>query len=133
MAANRLNGRQEQAIFLRLGGQIAGHVLVSGRVEHERNFRSFFGVSSKTCANAWARVFIRSPPSFTRSHFLWGLMLMKVYATETVLASLAGTTRKTFRKWSKIAVELIADLARDVVSCSCVTHSCATHSTLAFL
>ena len=25
---------------------------------------------------------------------------MKVYATESVLASLVGTTRKTFRKWS---------------------------------
>ena len=124
--------RQDQAVFLRLGGQITGHVLVAGRTAHERNFRSFFGVSSRTCADAWARVRDQSPAKFTRSHFLWGLMLMKVYAAESVLAALAGTTRKTFRKWSKIAVQLIADLARGVVSfvnrCLC----CFSPTTIAY-
>ena len=43
-------------------------------------------------------------------HLLWGLLYLKVYASEDVLVAIANTTRKTFRKWSKIVTKLMAHL-----------------------
>ena len=48
---------------------------------------------------------------------LWGLMFLKIYASEGVLATLAGgVDEKTFRKWAWRFVDAIADLEDDVVS-----------------
>ena len=75
-----------------------------------------FGISSSTCALLWDKIHVRAPSELHQKHVLWGLMLMKVYASESVLASLAGCTQKTFRKWSKAVVELIGSFAPDIVS-----------------
>ena len=52
----------------------------------------------------------------TPDHLLWGLMLLKLYAFETQHAGMVGVDEKTFRKWSMIAIEKIADLHDEVVS-----------------
>lgn len=51
-------------------------------------------------------------------HLLWGLMLMKVYATEDVLANIAKATEKTFRKWAWAFIDALADLSYTLVSSS---------------
>ena len=63
---------------------------------------SYFGVSWNIVADAWllARDWEHAPDTVLPIHLLWALMHLKVYATEPVLASIAGVDKKTFQKWS---------------------------------
>jgi hypothetical protein len=53
---------------------------------------------------------------FTVKHFLMGLFLLKMYSSESSSATTFGCTEKTFRKWSKVVVQHIADLKEAKVS-----------------
>jgi hypothetical protein len=49
-------------------------------------------------------------------HLLWGLMLLKLYASEAVHCTISGgVDEKTFRKLSWMFISGIADLAPQVV------------------
>ena len=48
-------------------------------------------------------------------HLLWALLFLKVYATDTISAALAGCCECTFRKWVWPFVEAIGDVKNDVV------------------
>jgi len=50
-------------------------------------------------------------------HLLWGLMLIKVYATEEVLSGIVGVTEKIFRKWAWKLKKEISALSYSLVSC----------------
>jgi len=67
----------------------------------DRDFRYLFGVSLDTCVTAWNLCVDSNllPFGTQQYHFLWALMFLKLYGTESMLARLAGATRKTFRKW----------------------------------
>jgi len=56
------------------------------------------------------------PPGAKSAYLLWGLMLLKLYCAESVLAALAGGVHEqTFRKWSWCFVDAISDLQCRVI------------------
>ena len=83
-----------------------------------RRFRSFFGVDPDVCTCLYSKTFrfMEGKKGSIPQHLLWALMLMKVYATEGVLASFAGVTEKTFRKRAWEYIQAIATLKYEVVS-----------------
>lgn len=97
------------------GAKIAGTTTDSG-VLQERQFLSFFGVKPKVCELAWQIMEENIPDGMSTKHLLWGLLLLKVYSTETVLSSFAGVTEKTFRKWSWESIKALSrlDMVRDI-------------------
>jgi hypothetical protein len=80
----------------------------------DRDFRALFGVGPGVVCQLWQRCSF--PPKTMPKHLLWALLFLKTYATEPVLCSIVGTTRKTFRKWSWPIVKAIAAEAADIVS-----------------
>ena len=55
------------------------------------------------------------PEDLKPQHLLWSLMHMKIYATETVLASYLKVDERTFRKWSRfVRMHLSALLDKQV-------------------
>jgi hypothetical protein len=73
--------------------------LLSQRTEHGK-FKSFFGASAEVCFDVWYKLDpqINISRSAQPKHLLWALMLVKVYATEEVLAKLACCDEKTYRR-----------------------------------
>jgi hypothetical protein len=79
-------------------------------------FCSHFGVTPEMCCIIWNKCFF--PLGVNPEHLLWALLFLKLYATEEVLCNFAGTTRKTFRKWTWIVIKAISQLAPQVVCIS---------------
>ncbi|EFX75908.1 hypothetical protein DAPPUDRAFT_322882 [Daphnia pulex] len=75
-----------------------------------RKFREFFGTSPALCVVAWDLLadvrLINSKPN----HLLWALMLLKRHCIESLNAALVKFTEKSFRKWSLLFVDLLADM-----------------------
>ena len=71
-----------------------------------RRFRATFGTTPFCCLTLWKRVEI--PEGSQPKHLLWAMMLLKTYAVQEVMASLAGVDEKTFRKWAWVFIEAIA-------------------------
>ena len=90
----------------------------------QRKFRAYFGATSAICADIWQMINPREEiSSFVKPiHLLWGLMLMKVYATEEVLSGIAGVTEKTFRKWAWKLIKEVSTLSYSLVSCEGNNH-----------
>lgn len=82
----------------------------SGSLEQQRRFKDFFGISSTMCSILWDIVYYKLPAGCEQKHFLWSLMFLKQYSTETVNSALARADPKTFRKWVWQIVNIIADL-----------------------
>ena len=53
-----------------------------------------------------------------REYLLWALMFLKLYTSNSDLASRAQVDEKTFVKWVDIVVEKMAEVVVDKVSCS---------------
>lgn len=104
-----------QQDFLTFGGVLLRHRLNPNSLEDLRNFRSHFGVAPVTCVGLWIRIQQALPPNATPYHLLWTLLYMKVYASEFTLSGMARKTRTTYRKWVKVVMKSIADLAPSVV------------------
>lgn len=119
--ARRAVPQPNKALFLRLGGTMMRRSLRMGVQSNEQDFKSFFGVDSSAVATAWGKINDQVVPVGAKPvHLLWACLWMKVHATESVLSSIADTTRKTFRKWAWIVIKAIADEASDIVSgCHC--------------
>lgn len=83
----------------------------------ERDFRAHFGVNAHVCQKIWA---LCQDNFFAKNilpkHLLWGLLFLNTYATEPILATMAGVTRKSFRLWAWQVVSIIAAKKRHVVS-----------------
>ncbi len=75
-----------------------------------RLFRAFFGTTPQVCEIVWHMLSTRRPPHSTPHHLLWGFLLLKQYNIESVNAVLVGVSEKTFRKWSLMYIQLIANL-----------------------
>ena len=78
--------------------------------EFHRAFRGYFSLTPSLCVHVWDEIENLLPRGGKPFHLLWGLLYLKVYASEDVLVAFANTTRKTFRKWSKIVTKLMAHL-----------------------
>ena len=90
----------------------------------ERRFKAEFGVPRYIATVAWEMLedssFLRDnnpgqkPP--IPEHMLWALMFLKKYS---LIESLANTVRvdvQTFKKWSELYLEAMAELDSDLVS-----------------
>lgn len=86
------------SIFTREAGNIMRNHTEDGP---DRDFRYLFGISLSTCVRAWNLCVDSNylPAGTQQYHFLWSLMFLKLYGTQSMLARLAGTTQKTYRKW----------------------------------
>ena len=84
----------------------------------KRLYRSAFGTSFEVCDELWFQLQKREwiVPGGKPKHLLWGLMLMKLYVSETACAAIAGVHRHTFHKWAWILIHAIAGLRVEVVS-----------------
>jgi hypothetical protein len=82
-------------------------------------FRAMFGTGPKICAILWTRISsTMTIPSGAGKlvHLLWSLMFLKLYCSESVLASLAGGVHEqTFRKWAWWFVDAISNLQYSVI------------------
>ena len=116
---------QTEESFKRIGTSIIDRTDPSevdiNKKDNVECFRSIFGTSPKVCETIWYRL---SPEETMEAgsspiHMLWALMLMKVYANENVLRSMAATpkpTAKTWRKWAWYFVFEISYLEASIVS-----------------
>jgi len=84
----------------------------------DRDFRSLFGSSLPSIAMLWSLFGDEHSRRlrFNQSHYLWALMWLKQYNTETVLAATVGCTEKTFRERVRQVLSEINLLYNDVVS-----------------
>ena len=82
----------------------------------EREFRARFGVSANVCFKIWElceNTFLRQ--NVHHKHLLWALLFLKTYTTEDILATMSGVTRKTFRFWTWLVVEVITKQKNNLV------------------
>lgn len=96
-------------IFWIAGNKITGHNSEGSVSLGYRKFRAFFGTSPMVCVVVWDML-IHRPNKLTPEHLLWGLLLLKQYNIESINATLVGVSEKTYRKWSHIVIQLLADL-----------------------
>ena len=101
--------------FLRIAQSLVGgrHGWIDSR---ERDFRAMFGISVGSAVFIWNLLHFDSIPKLRPKHFLWGQMTLKLYTNQTVMASIAKATRKTFRKWAYRSIRILSNSAGDVVS-----------------
>jgi hypothetical protein len=91
-----------------------------GANDDRRSFASLFGVRVSLCPVIFQRCQLYMIRGLEAKHLLWGLLFMKVYATEDVAcAMLTRVTRKTYRKWYWIVIQAIASKISLVVSPFC--------------
>ena len=96
--------------FWRIGHNITGHRLHGSLSVGHRKFRAFFGTTPLVCFVAWDLLRDVRPGNSKPDHLLWALLLLKGYSIETTDAVLVGVSEKTFRKWSLIFIELLANM-----------------------
>jgi hypothetical protein len=87
-----------------------------------RRYKALFGVSAATCSRLWALVKPSSPSSAGSRHLLWTLYFLKQYSHEEVNAAFCQCDEKTFRKWSWMVMQVLADLelvSESVSVCAC--------------
>lgn len=67
----------------------------------EKAFKALFAVSAIVVASIWRKLERNEglPRRSLPEHLLWMLAFLKVYATETILASLFHTNVRTYRDW----------------------------------
>ena len=91
----------------------------------EQRYKQTFGLSPFLTSVLWYRLVTAAedtessyslPLSTQPKHLLWALLFLRIYATEAINANITGSSKKTFRKWSWIVVNAIADLYSTVVS-----------------
>ena len=113
----------DAAEFEELGRLTAKYKASRSEKVNARRFRSHFGVPSDVIACTWELV-IESPFLKRKlgrrepqpKHFLWAMMLNKIYSTMPVLATRLQIDEKTLEKWAKLYLEAVAELDRSVVS-----------------
>ena len=96
--------------FWTAGHMITGHDVDGSLSLGYRRFRAFFGTSPLVCVIAWNIMSMARPRSSRPEHLLWALLLLKRYSVENINATLTGVSEKTFRKWSHIFINLLADM-----------------------
>ena len=94
----------------------------SATVQGPRRFKEAFGVSSRRCVIIWKFLQLNAQEGdmikeqVHPQHLLWTLFFLKVYATRSLNASLAGCDEKNFDKWIWILLEALASLREKYVS-----------------
>jgi hypothetical protein len=92
----------------------------TGAKDDRRSFASLFGVRVSLCPIIFQRCQLYMIHGLEAKHILWGVIFMKVYATNDVAcAMLTRFTRKTYRKWYWIVIQAIASKISLVLSPFC--------------
>lgn len=105
------------AVFYYIGNEIIARGKSTAKSNHER-WRSFFGVTADTVADIWNALsrFRLLPTKGLYKHLMWTLCYLKVYDSETLMASLIKADEKTIRKWVwKNFLPAIAKLAPHII------------------
>lgn len=71
--------------------------------------RPFWG-NPRVCSLLWNELLGVRPEGSRPIHLLWTLLFLKVYATEHVNKLVTSADEKTYRKWTWMFLNLIADL-----------------------
>lgn len=109
------------SIFYERGLQLAGTTQPNANDVNKTNMRRFranYGTSPGVCAILWNLIKPVLPRWFKFPHLLWGLIFLKVYATESVIAPKLGVDEKTYRDYVWPVVKAIASVKSKVVSFS---------------
>ena len=89
---------------------------------HMRRYKSNFGCTPTVLCKCWILLLqftdCHQEDGVTPLHLIWACFYLKVYGKEATNVALAGCDEKTFRKWIKIVIYALADLAPHVVSLS---------------
>ena len=113
--------------FEALGRAVAKYEYSNSEKVKTRRFKAEFGVAPDVLVDVWDLLlesrFLRRKLRFTAmrcrspnpEHMLWALMLLKQYSLTSSLAKNVRVDEKTFRKWSWIYLESMAELDREVV------------------
>lgn len=105
------------ARFVNEGNEIMRRSSKGSANTADLRFRSHFGISAAICADLWCRTGGAAIVGAKPMHLLWGLMLLKLYCSTSVLCSLAGGVHEqTFKKWAWTFVKGISELQYSVVS-----------------
>ena len=90
----------------------------SHSITMDRQFRASFGTHPLLCHQIWNLInnglMCTSNNCARPKHLLWALLFLKQYNTTEINSALVGEDEKTFRKWSWIVINSIAEL--DLVS-----------------
>ena len=122
--------------FLQQGRIMLGRSKKAVSAAEQQRFRAMFGTSPEICSLLWDHL---DPPNSMPNevkafHLLWGLMFLKLYASEVVHCAIAGgVDEKTFRKWSWLFVSAIADLSPNVVSLNSQDHFLRNYASFSWL
>ena len=110
-----ISGTKMECLGMRVIGRSR---MIIGSKNCDRVFRQHFGVSSHVASITWNLIDIESIDSKGQNpkYFLWTLLFMKLYSSEISLASLVGTSPKTFRKWTWTFIRAIERVYDCVVS-----------------
>jgi hypothetical protein len=109
----------DEAVFQSEARFIVGSKMVMHGGNHilDRDFRAHFGVNAHVCQKIWE---LCEDNFFAKNilpkHLLWGLLFLKTYSTEPILATMTGISRKSFRLWAWQVISIVASKKRDVVS-----------------
>jgi hypothetical protein len=88
--------------------------------DDSRSFASLFGVRVSLCPIIFQHCQLYMIHGLEAKHILWGLICMKVYATEDAACSmLTRVTRKAYRRWYWIVIQAITSKISLVVSPFC--------------
>jgi hypothetical protein len=101
--------------FLSKGKAMMGLKRTLSASTERRKFRATFGTSPAICSLLWGMLLPGTTRGAKPVHLLWGLMLLKLYNSESAHCNIAGVDEKTFRKWSWFFIDAIAELSDDVV------------------
>lgn len=98
--------------FLKLGCRITNRSANARCYATElHHFKAHFGTTPSNASLLWSKIQSQSlAPRASPIHLLWSLLWLKVYATETVLASYLGVDERSFRDRTKEMVKTIAKL-----------------------
>ena len=83
--------------FKELGGKLMNRESGRSEMVFLKRFKSLCGSHWDRVADAWLLIveYENVPRGIRPKHLLWALMHIQVYATETVLAGIAKTDKKT--------------------------------------
>lgn len=84
----------------------------TSKTRHLAQFRTLFGTSPTVCHIIWTMIDaeLSLPVNAQKVHLLLSLLFLRNYETEEMNSIISNFTEKTFRKWTKIYVPLIASV-----------------------
>lgn len=87
--------------FLSIGKRITHRTNERCYAKELERYRAFFGISPSNTSLLWAKIREKKlAPRASPVHLLWGLLFLKVYSTESIIAGFLGVDEGTYQEWS---------------------------------